>query len=114
MLNVVLTLPCPLQRSALSGSGSNVEPGRFLWQQSISFVKRDQRIFLRFGLLPVVWDLTAKDETLAAYALLYLKEEDMKGKKHQNKLFYRLQYTFYGRLILILQIRTEGKCAGNG
>ena len=82
MLNVVLTLPCPLQRLALPGSGSNVEPGRFLWQQSISFVKRDQRIFLRFGLLPVVWDSTAKDETLAAYAQLYLKEEDMKGKKH--------------------------------
>ena len=90
-----------------------MEPGRFLWQQSISFVNRDQRIFLRFGLLPVVWDSTAKDETLAAYALLYLKEEIMKGKKHQNKLFYRLQYTFYGRLISILQIRTEGKCAGN-
>ena len=82
MLNVVLTLPCPLQRSALPGSGSNVEPGRFLWQQSISFVKRDQRIFLRFGLLPVVWVSTAKGETLAAYAQIYLKEEDMKGKKH--------------------------------
>jgi len=30
---------------------------------------------LRFGLLPIVWDSIAKDETLAAYARLYLKEE---------------------------------------
>src|SRR6266699_5236483 len=30
---------------------------------------------LRFGLLPIVWDSTAKDETLTAYAQLYLKEE---------------------------------------
>ena len=82
MLNVVLTLPCPLQRSALPGSGSNVEPGRFLWQQSISFAKRDQRIFLWFGLLPVAWGSNAKKEKLAAYAQLYLKEEDMEEKKH--------------------------------
>jgi len=82
MLNVVLTLPCPLQRSALPGSGSNVEPGRFLWQQSISFAKRDQRIFLWFGLLPVAWDSNAKKEKLAAYVHLNLKEEDMEGEKH--------------------------------
>ncbi|MBW1724801.1 MAG: ATP-binding protein [Deltaproteobacteria bacterium] len=30
---------------------------------------------LRYGLLPIVWDSTAKEETLAAYARLYLKEE---------------------------------------
>jgi len=30
---------------------------------------------LRYGLLPIVWDSTAKEETLAAYAQLYLKEE---------------------------------------
>ena len=82
MLNVVLTLPCPLQRLALPGSGSNVEPGRFLWQQSISFAKRDQRIFLWFGLLPVAWDSNAKKKKLAAYVHLSLKEEDMEGEKH--------------------------------
>ena len=30
---------------------------------------------LRYGLLPIVWNSTAKEETLAAYARLYLKEE---------------------------------------
>ena len=30
---------------------------------------------LRFGMLPIVWDSDAKEETLAAYAQLYLKEE---------------------------------------
>lgn len=30
---------------------------------------------LRYGLLPIVWNSTAKEETLAAYAQLYLKEE---------------------------------------
>jgi predicted AAA+ superfamily ATPase len=30
---------------------------------------------LRCGLLPIVWDSAAKDETLVAYAQLYLKEE---------------------------------------
>jgi len=30
---------------------------------------------LRFGMFPIVWSSTAKDETLKAYAQLYLKEE---------------------------------------
>jgi hypothetical protein len=39
----------------LTGSGSNVEPGSFLWRQFISFVKIDQRIFLRIWRMPGVF-----------------------------------------------------------
>ena len=61
--------------------GVNLLAGRALYRSMHPFVPEelgqqfDLEEILRYGTLPIVWDSTAKQETLSAYAQLYLKEE---------------------------------------
>jgi len=72
---------CGSSARKLKRAGVNLLAGRVLRRFMHPFVpaelgKRfDLEKALRFGLLPVVWDSAEKEETLAAYTQMYLKEE---------------------------------------
>ncbi len=77
-LNFVL---CGSSARKLKRAGVNLLAGRALHRSMHPFVpeelgdKFDLEETLRHGSLPVVWDSTAKQESLSAYVQLYLKEE---------------------------------------
>jgi len=70
---------------------------------------------LRFGALPIVWDSTAKDETLVAYAQLYLKEEIQAEALVRNlpgfARFLPLAALFNGRVVNVTKIAREAEVA---
>lgn len=72
---------CGSSARKLKRAGVNLLAGRALHRSMHPFVPEelgaqfDIEEALRFGLLPIVWNSTTKEETLAAYARLYLKEE---------------------------------------
>ncbi|GMQ80024.1 MAG: ATP-binding protein [Thermodesulfobacteriota bacterium] len=72
---------CGSSARKLKRADVNLLAGRALHRSMHSFVPEELGVqfaaeeALRYGLLPIVWDSTAKEETLAAYARLYLKEE---------------------------------------
>ena len=72
---------CGSSARKLKRAGVNLLAGRVLRRFMHPFVPEelgnrfDLENALRFGLLPVVWDSAEKEETLAAYTQLYLKEE---------------------------------------
>jgi len=72
---------CGSSARKLKRAGVNLLAGRAMHRSMHPFVpeelgtKFDIEDALRHGLLPIVWDSTAKEETLGAYAMLYLKEE---------------------------------------
>lgn len=72
---------CGSSARKLKRGGVNLLAGRALYRAMHPFVPEelgqqfDLEEILRYGTLPIVWDSTAKQETLSAYAQLYLKEE---------------------------------------
>ena len=70
---------------------------------------------LRYGSLPIVWDSTAKEETLAAYAQLYLKEEIQAEALVRNlpgfARFLPLAALFHGQTINVTTIAREAGVA---
>jgi predicted AAA+ superfamily ATPase len=72
---------CGSSARKIKRAGVNLLAGRALPRAMHPFVPEelgsrfDLDEALRHGLLPIVWDSPAKEETLAAYAQLYLKEE---------------------------------------
>lgn len=72
---------CGSSARKLKRAGVNLLAGRALRRFMHPFVPEelgaqfDLEDALRFGSMPIVWDSTSKEETLAAYAQLYLKEE---------------------------------------
>jgi predicted AAA+ superfamily ATPase len=70
---------------------------------------------LRYGLLPIVWDSTAKEETLAAYAQLYLKEEIQAEALVRNlpgfARFLPLAALFHGQTVNVTNIAREAGVA---
>jgi len=72
---------CGSSARKLKRAGVNLLAGRALHRSMHPFVPEelgnrfDLDQALRYGLLPIVWDSAAKEETLEAYAQLYLKEE---------------------------------------
>jgi len=76
-LNFVL---CGPSARKLKGSGVNLLAGRALCRSMHPFVpeelgdKFDLDEAMQYGFLPIVWDSTSKQETLSAYAQIYLKE----------------------------------------
>jgi uncharacterized protein len=72
---------CGSSARKLKRAGVNLLAGRAMHRSMHPFVPEelgnqfDVEAALRYGLLPIVWDSSAKEETLAAYAQLYLKEE---------------------------------------
>jgi predicted AAA+ superfamily ATPase len=77
-LNFVL---CGSSARKLKRAGVNLLAGRALHRSMHPFVPEELGAHfeleevLRYGSLPIVWDSSAKQETLSAYARLYLKEE---------------------------------------
>jgi predicted AAA+ superfamily ATPase len=77
-LNFVL---CGSSVRKLKRAGVNLLAGRALHRSMHPFVTEELGAYfeleeiLRYGSLPIVWDLSAKQETPSAYARLYLKEE---------------------------------------
>jgi len=72
---------CGSSARKLKRAGVNLLAGRALHRSMHPFVPEelgtrfDLEEALQYGVLPIVWDSTAKEETLAAYAHMYLKEE---------------------------------------
>jgi len=72
---------CGSSARKLKRGGVNLLAGRALYRSMHPFVPEelgqqfDLEEILRYGTLPIVWDSIAKQETLSAYAQLYLKEE---------------------------------------
>lgn len=72
---------CGSSARRLKGAGTNLLAGRALRRFMHPFVPGEMgdrfvlEEALRFGLLPVVWSAGDREETLRAYAQLYLKEE---------------------------------------
>jgi predicted AAA+ superfamily ATPase len=72
---------CGSSARKLKRAGVNLLAGRALPRAMHPFVPEelgehfDLEAALRYGLLPIIWDSPERDETLAAYARLYLKEE---------------------------------------
>lgn len=72
---------CGSSARKLKRAGVNLLAGRAFHRSMHPFVPEELGArfniekALRYGLLPIVWDSSAKEETLAAYAQTYLKEE---------------------------------------
>jgi len=112
---------CGSSARKLKRAGVNLLAGRAFRRAMHPFVPEeldtafDLDEALRFGLLPIVWDSTAKDETLAAYAQLYLKEEIQAEALVRNlpgfARFLPLAAIFHGQAINVTSIARDAGVA---
>ncbi|OQW99041.1 MAG: hypothetical protein BWK74_03095 [Desulfobacteraceae bacterium A6] len=112
---------CGSSARKLKRAGVNLLAGRALHRSMHPFVPEeigDQfelEEALHYGLLPIVWDSTAKVETLSAYAQLYLKEEIQAEALVRNlpgfARFLPLAALFHGRTINVSNIASEAGVA---
>ena len=101
----------------LKRKGVNLLAGRALRRIMHPFVpaelgtKFDINEALRFGMLPIVWDSIEKQETLAAYGQLYLKEEIQAESLVRNlpgfARFLPVAALFHGQTLNITNIARE-------
>jgi len=101
----------------LKRSGVNLLAGRALRRIMHPFVPEELGTefnineALRFGTLPVVWDSTEREETLAAYVQLYLKEEIQAESLVRNlpgfARFLPLAALFHGQTLNTTNIARE-------
>ncbi|MGH8582590.1 MAG: ATP-binding protein [Gammaproteobacteria bacterium] len=112
---------CGSSARKLKERGVNLLAGRALRRAMHPFVPEelgahfDLDQALRYGLLPVVWASEAKEETLAAYAQLYLKEE-IQGEALVRNLpgfarFLPLAALFHGQVLNATSIAREAGVA---
>jgi predicted AAA+ superfamily ATPase len=109
---------CGSSARKLKRAGVNLLAGRALRKAMHPFVPEELGSTfnldeaLRFGLLPIVWDSNARDETLAAYAQLYLKEEIQAEALVRNlpgfARFLPLAALFHGQTIMSAVSRDAG------
>jgi predicted AAA+ superfamily ATPase len=112
---------CASSAHKLKRAGVNLLAGRALHRSMHPFVPEELGVqfdleeALQFGLLPIVWDSTAKDETLSAYAQLYLKEEIQAEALVRNlpgfARFLPLAALFHGRTVNVSNIAREAGVA---
>ena len=112
---------CGSSARKLKRADVNLLAGRALRRSMHPFVPEelgahfDLHETLRFGLLPIVWDSTAKSETLAAYAQLYLKEEIQAEALVRNlpgfARFLPLAALFHGQTVNVTNIAREAGVA---
>lgn len=112
---------CGSSARKLKRAGVNLLAGRALHRSMHSFVPEelgaqfDLEEALHHGLLPVVWDSTDKQETLAAYAQLYLKEEIQAEALVRNlpgfARFLPLAALFHGQIVNVTNIASEAGVA---
>lgn len=112
---------CGSSARKLKRADVNLLAGRALHRSMHPFVPEelgadfDLHEALRFGLLPIVWDSKAKDDTLAAYARLYLKEEIQAEALVRNlpgfARFLPLAALFHGQTVNVTNIAREAAVA---
>jgi len=112
---------CGSSARKLKRADVNLLAGRALLRAMHPFVPEelgtlfDLDAALRFGLLPIVWDSPAPDETLAAYAQLYLKEEIQAEALVRNlpgfARFLPLAALFHGQTVNVTNIAREAGVA---
>jgi uncharacterized protein len=112
---------CGSSARKLKRAGVNLLAGRALRKAMHPFVPEELGPpfnldeALRFGLLPIVWDSSARDETLAAYAQLYLKEEIQAEALVRNlpgfARFLPLAALFHGQTINVTSIARDAGVA---
>ncbi len=112
---------CGSSARKLKRAGINLLAGRALHRAMHPFVPEelgalfDLEESLRYGVLPIVWDSTAREETLTAYARLYLKEEIQAEALVRNlpgfARFLPLAAIFHGQHINVSTISREAGVA---
>jgi predicted AAA+ superfamily ATPase len=112
---------CGSSARKLKRAGVNLLAGRALHRSMHPFVPEelgkqfDLEESLRCGLLPIVWDSAAKEETLVAYAQLYLKEEIQAEALVRNlpgfARFLPLAALFHGQTVNVANIAREAGVA---
>jgi predicted AAA+ superfamily ATPase len=112
---------CGSSARKLKRAGVNLLAGRALHRSMHPFVPEEigdrfeLEEALHYGLLPIVWDSTAKVETLSAYAQFYLKEEIQAEALVRNlpgfARFLPLAALFHGRAINVSNIASEAGVA---
>ncbi len=112
---------CGSSARKLKRAGVNLLAGRALHRSMHPFVPEelgarfDMKEALRYGSMPIVWDSTEKEETLAAYAQLYLKEEIQAEALVRNlpgfARFLPVAALFHGRTINVTNIAREAGVA---
>jgi len=117
-MNFVL---CGSSARKLKRASVNLLAGRALRRVMHPFVPEelgrefDLDVVMRYGSLPIVWDSTARQETLSAYAQLYLKEEIQAEALVRNlpgfARFLPIAALFHGRNINVTNIAREAGVA---
>jgi len=108
---------CGSSARKLKRAGVNLLAGRALHRSMHPFVPEelgaqfDLEESLQCGLLPIVWDSAAKEDTLVAYAQLYLKEEIQAEALVRNlpgfARFLPLAALFHGQTVNVANIARE-------
>ncbi|MDF1593723.1 MAG: ATP-binding protein [Desulfobacterales bacterium] len=112
---------CGSSARKLKRTGVNLLAGRALHRSMHPFVPAelgdhfDLEEAFHYGLLPIVWDSADKQETLSAYAQLYLKEEIQAEALVRNlpgfARFLPLAALFHGQTVNITNIAREAGVA---
>lgn len=112
---------CGSSARKLKRAGVNLLAGRALRRSMHPFVPEevgaqfDLDQALEYGLLPIVWDSTAKQETLFSYAQLYLKEEIQAEAFVRNlpgfARFLPIAALFHGQTVNVTNIAREAGVA---
>lgn len=112
---------CGSSARKLKRADVNLLAGRALHRSMHPFVPEelgarfDTEKALRYGLLPIVCDSTAKEETLGAYARLYLREEIQAEALVRNlpgfARFLPLAALFHGQTVNVTNIAREAGVA---
>jgi uncharacterized protein len=112
---------CGSSARKLNRAGVNLLAGRALHRSMHPFVPEelgahfDLEEALHHGLLPIVWDSSDKQETLSAYAQLYLKEEIQTEALVRNlsgfARFLPISALFHGQTVNVSNIAREAGVA---
>jgi predicted AAA+ superfamily ATPase len=112
---------CGSSTRKLKRAGVNLLAGRALHRSMHPFVPEELGAqfsleeALQRGLLPIVWDSAAKEDTLVAYAQLYLKEEIQAEALVRNlpgfARFLPLAALFHGQTVNVTNIAREAGVA---
>ena len=112
---------CGSSARKLKRAGINLLAGRALHRSMHPFVPEeldaqfDLEESLRYGMLPIVWDSATQEETLTAYAELYLKEEIQAEALVRNlpgfARFLPLAALFHARVVNVSTIAREAGVA---
>jgi len=112
---------CGSSARKLKRAGVNLLAGRALHRAMHPFVPEElaQKFSLdealRYGLLPIVWDSEERDETLGAYAQMYLKEEIQAEAVVRNLAgfarFLPIAALYHGQVLNVTNIAREAGVA---